>query len=251
MSKVLLDRDSFKALASDTRLDIIRSLDGKKLCLNDICNITKLNKATLHVHLTKLVNAGFIKKKGREGHKWVYYKLTWKGESLLHPENTRIVVLFSATFFSLFCAIIQFVNYTKGTIVGVASNVQGSSTTQIYAAEESGRSIFSQMLFFNQVADIPLNNQTLTQLSYELNNNANIRGLIGNSFSDSDISWNAIQLTQNMVFDNNAVSPEIPAVIATVHDPVIMYIAIACFVAFTIVLSISLWRLWDNKTPKL
>ena len=92
MSKVTLDMSTFKALASDTRLDILRALDGKKMGLKDISQATKLNKATLHEHLTKLNEAGLVKRKEREGHKWVYYKLTWKGECLLHPENTRIVV---------------------------------------------------------------------------------------------------------------------------------------------------------------
>ena len=102
MPKVNLDLNSFKALASDTRLNILRTLDGKKLSLNDIARSTNLHKVTLHEHLSRLAEAGFIKKIEREGHKWVYYKLSWKGESLLHPENTRIVVLFSVTFFTLF-----------------------------------------------------------------------------------------------------------------------------------------------------
>ena len=85
MTKVTLDMDTFKALASDTRLDILRTLDGKKMSLKDISFETKLNKATLHEHLAKLNEAGLVKKKEREGHKWVVYKLTWKGESLLHP----------------------------------------------------------------------------------------------------------------------------------------------------------------------
>ena len=102
MPKVSLDVNSFKALASDTRLNIIRTLDGKKLSLNDIAQSTNLHKVTLHEHLSRLTEAGFIKKIEREGHKWVYYKLSWKGESLIHPENTRIVVLFSITFFTLF-----------------------------------------------------------------------------------------------------------------------------------------------------
>jgi len=102
MPKVNLDVNSFKALASDTRLNIIRTLDGKKMSLNDIAQSTKLHKVTLHEHLSRLTEAGFIKKIEREGHKWVYYKLSWKGESLLHPENTRIVILFSVTFFTLF-----------------------------------------------------------------------------------------------------------------------------------------------------
>jgi len=58
MPKVTLDKEMFKALASDTRLDILRVLDGKKLGLKDISNATNLNKATLHEHLTKLHEAG-------------------------------------------------------------------------------------------------------------------------------------------------------------------------------------------------
>lgn len=113
MVKVTLDLDSFKALASETRLDILRALDGKKLNLNDIGKTTKLHKVTLHEHLIKLVESGFVKKKEREGHKWVYYKLSWKGESLLHPENSRIVILFSATFVVLFLGIIGLFNYAR------------------------------------------------------------------------------------------------------------------------------------------
>jgi DNA-binding transcriptional ArsR family regulator len=98
MPKVNLDLNSFKALASDTRLNILKTLDGKKLSLNDIARSTNLHKVTLHEHLNRLNEAGFIKKIEREGHKFVYYQLSWKGQSLLHPENTRIVIMFSLTF---------------------------------------------------------------------------------------------------------------------------------------------------------
>ena len=111
MIKVTLDKNMFKALASETRLDILRNLDGKKLTLKDISNVTNLNKATLHEHLFKLHKAGLVKRREREGHKWVYYKLSWKGNSLLHPENNRIVVMFSATFITLFIGIISIINY--------------------------------------------------------------------------------------------------------------------------------------------
>jgi hypothetical protein len=59
----------------------------------------------------------------------VYYSLTWKGESLLHPENTKIVVLFTITFLALWAGIIQIVLYVKGTIINVGQNVQYSSGT--------------------------------------------------------------------------------------------------------------------------
>jgi DNA-binding transcriptional ArsR family regulator len=117
MTKVTLDMTAFKALASDTRLSILRALDGKKLNLKELCKVTELNKATLHEHLIKLNEAGLVKKKEREGHKWVYYKLTWKGEGLLHPENTRIVVMFSVTFVAFAVGIIQMFNYLQGKVV--------------------------------------------------------------------------------------------------------------------------------------
>jgi len=111
MAKVTLDRDAFKALASDTRLMILRSLDGKKMTVTELSTVTKMNKATLHEHLSKLLAVGLIKRNEREGHKWVYYKLSWKGSSLLHPENNRIVVMFSATFLVLIAGIGGFFNY--------------------------------------------------------------------------------------------------------------------------------------------
>ena len=131
MSEVTLDMNTFKALASDTRLGILRALDGKKMGLKDISQATKLNKATLHEHLTKLNEAGLVKRKEREGHKWVYYKLTWKGECLLHPENTRIVVLFSATFVAFAAGIIQMITYVKGTMVSAAPGGSFWRTAQI------------------------------------------------------------------------------------------------------------------------
>jgi hypothetical protein len=38
---------------------------------------------------------------------------------------------------------------------------------------------------------------------------------------------------------------------AVSQDPTLLYIAIACFIVFTVVLCISLWRLWENKTQKI
>ena len=116
MPKITLDMHMFKALASETRLDILKTLDGRKLCLNEICDKINLNKATLHEHLSKLNEAGLVKRKERMGHKWVYYTLTWKGESLLHPENTRIVIMFSATFISLFFGFINIINLFMANI---------------------------------------------------------------------------------------------------------------------------------------
>jgi len=180
MTKITLDRETFKALASDTRLDILKTLDGKHLGLNEIAKVSNLNKATLHEHLTKLHEAGLIKKTERDGHKWVYYKLTWKGESLLHPENAKIVVLFTTTFIALWLGIIQLIWYIKGTVVEPASEFKASNT--------SGGFLLSKSL-------------DVIQIVYQ--------------------------------------------------NPRYLYLAVGCFVLFTVFLCIALWRLWENRIPKL
>ncbi len=116
MSKITLDLNSFKALASETRLDILRALDGKKMSLNELSETLNLNKATVHEHLMKLYEAGLVKRKEREGHKWVYYKLSWKGTSLLHPDNTKIVILLTITIVSLIIGTMGFISYIESSI---------------------------------------------------------------------------------------------------------------------------------------
>ena len=207
MSKVTLDRDTFKALASDTRLDILRSLDGKKMSLKDISKSTNLNKATLHEHLLKLTEAGLVKKKEREGHKWVYYKLSWKGESLLHPENTRIVVLFSTTFIALWVGIIQLISYIQGTVVTFGSQLLGDETLGEKAVNATG----------NMTA-----------------------GTYGDTVVDN------IPENSRLLYEHGE-----DGVSLLYQNPVLLYVAVACFIIFTIVLIVSLWRLWENKTPKL
>ena len=194
MSKVTLDINAFKALASDTRLDILRTLDGKKMSLKDISSATNLNKATLHEHLSKLNEAGLIKKKEREGHKWVYYKLSWKGESLLHPENTKIVVLFATTFIALWSGIIQVVWYVRGRMTDIGSDE-----------------------WYSQKG--------------------------GAEFPSAEDGINSIP--ERLLYNSNEGTVEL------YQDPIFLYIAIACFIIFTLVLSVSLWKLRENKTPKL
>jgi len=187
MPKVTLDMSTFKALASDTRLDILRTLDGKNMSLNEISKVTRLNKATLHEHLAKLNEAGLIKRKEREGHKWVYYRLTWKGEGLLHPENTKIVVMFSATFVSLFIAVILLVNFAQPITVGMAETV--GDTTYIYEAEDVGIPLLKKSYNFNYIGSIDATDQTAGTVTAELQNIAQATNSIGFVYDEEEFNW--------------------------------------------------------------
>jgi DNA-binding transcriptional ArsR family regulator len=271
MTKLTLDMNTFKALASDTRLDILRALDGKKLNLSDLCRATNLNKATLHEHLAKLNEAGLVKKKEREGHKWVYYRLTWKGEGLLHPENTRIVVLFTTTFLTLFLGVVMLVNYVKGYIVGKAVNFIGSDSTYLYEAESSGIRLIPEVdQQFSQapIANVPLKNQTISTLTDTFLDQSNSKGVLGNIIKSKDLSWANVNFNntnttygledvldkggENVAEQTGNSLCNVPSqMIAIVHDPALQYIAIACIIIFSILLSIGIWRLYKNKKSKL
>lgn len=120
-----LDRKAFKVLASETRISILKSLDEKQKTVTDLARELNMNKATMYEHLEQLVSAGLVKrcegdmrKKVGKSHplevdrkfgqrKWIYYKLTWKGKNILHPERVRIMVLLT-TFALCICIIITY-----------------------------------------------------------------------------------------------------------------------------------------------
>jgi len=110
---ITLDRTAFKALASETRVEILKQLDASQKTVSDLARDMNMNKATMFQHLEQLVDAGLVKKDSEEDRattvktapleapvagppkKWVYYRLTGKGKNLLHPERVKIAVLLS------------------------------------------------------------------------------------------------------------------------------------------------------------
>ncbi len=88
MTKITLDAETFKALASATRLTVLKALDERRKTLTELSRDMDLNKATVHEHLQLLTAAGLIRKRDDEGRKWIYYELTWTGERILHPQET-------------------------------------------------------------------------------------------------------------------------------------------------------------------
>ena len=266
MTKITLDRETFKALASDTRLNILKSLDGKKMSLNDIIQATNLNKATLHEHMTKLNEAGLVKKHERVGHKWVYYQLTWKGESLLHPENTQIVVLFTTTFIALWVGILQLIWYVKGTATNIgyklftvgeqvvltnSADVDYSKYSDLFSRSYNashlptfykGENISAFPADAHFVMDF-LQGKTLAAGSSSIPLRENL----------SAIQTEANPIVSTFPGDHSQliVDESTGVLHAITQDPVFLYIALACFIVFTVVLCVSLWRFSENRLQKL
>ncbi len=111
--KIVLDQESFKALASDTRIEILKKLDNTQLTVTDLANAMAVNKSAVHKHLTRLVEAGLVKKKEGD-RKWVYYTLSLKGAQLLHPERVQIALMLAATAVAVTFGLYQLMNYLAG-----------------------------------------------------------------------------------------------------------------------------------------
>ena len=79
-----LDKQSLKALGADTRQHIIKLLSERPYTASELSKLLKKHVTTIAEHLNMLEISGLIEKK-EDGHKWIYYKLTPKGERLTKP----------------------------------------------------------------------------------------------------------------------------------------------------------------------
>jgi DNA-binding transcriptional ArsR family regulator len=92
---VLLDYESFRALASHVRIEILKKLDESRSTVSDLSRSLTMSKSTVHKHLERLVEVGLVNKID-DDRKWVYYEITPKGARILHPENVQVSVILSA-----------------------------------------------------------------------------------------------------------------------------------------------------------
>lgn len=109
-----IDRKTLKALAADTRLDILKSLGKRRKTPSELSRELNLATSTVVEHLNKLEEADLIRKE-ETGHKWIYYNLTEKGSSLVKPKvPTHFVIVLSLCFLVVFAGFIYYyVNYTS------------------------------------------------------------------------------------------------------------------------------------------
>ncbi len=93
--QIILDRSLLKLLASDTRIDILKKLEKRKMTVSELSRDLNLAKATVHEHLERMSAAGIINCIDN-GHKWTYYELTPEGRSLVRqPPSIRFMLVLS------------------------------------------------------------------------------------------------------------------------------------------------------------
>lgn len=91
--EIKMDRKVFEALASETRIDILKKLDSRQMTITELSREMDMAKSSIHEHLVKMVDSGLVGKFDN-GHKWTYYHLTGKGRNILHPHETAKILVF-------------------------------------------------------------------------------------------------------------------------------------------------------------
>jgi DNA-binding transcriptional ArsR family regulator len=102
--KITLDRESFRALSSDTRVAIMKSLDRRRKMLTELSKQLSMSPSTVKEHMDHLAKAGLVVQID-DGHKWKYYELTRKGENVLHPVGTKIWIILSVSILGMLVAV--------------------------------------------------------------------------------------------------------------------------------------------------
>jgi DNA-binding transcriptional ArsR family regulator len=107
-----IDRKTLKALAGDTRLDILKSLSYRRKMPSELSKELNLAPSTIIEHLNKLEEANLVKRE-ETGHKWIYYSLTDEGENLIKPSiPVQFVLVLSISLIVIFAGFV-YINYTN------------------------------------------------------------------------------------------------------------------------------------------
>lgn len=79
-----LDKKAIKALAADTRVDILKSLSRRRKLPSELSRSLGLAPSTVVEHLKVLEDAGLVSRTPH-GPKWIYYELTDRGRNIVQP----------------------------------------------------------------------------------------------------------------------------------------------------------------------
>ena len=101
-----------RVLSSDTRKQILKYLAEKNHRPSDLSRELGKDKSTIVQHLDILGSAGLVERIERDGHKWVFYKLSRKAE-VLFPNHRRRAAFFIVALFSLLGALMSMSAYVQ------------------------------------------------------------------------------------------------------------------------------------------
>jgi DNA-binding transcriptional ArsR family regulator len=117
--RITLDRETFKTLASETRVGILKSLARRRKMLTELSREFGMSPSTIKEHLDNLARAGLVVQKD-DGHKWKYYELTGKGKDVLNPGETRIWIILTLSFLAIIITAYDLLQKSVGSFQAIA-----------------------------------------------------------------------------------------------------------------------------------
>lgn len=85
-----LDYKTVKALASPTRIEILKNVKDKGTTPTDLSDEIGKTKSTVSTHLSKLDEAGLVEKDEEDGRRRVVYSATDKTEAILQGKSRKV-----------------------------------------------------------------------------------------------------------------------------------------------------------------
>lgn len=147
MKELTLSPNEFKALASQTRVKIIKLLNERNHTLSELAKKLGLASPTIKQHLETLVDSEIIQQND-EGRKWKYYSLTRKGKNMLQPEQTNVVLLLAMSSLAV-----------VGLLLMLAFTLTGSYMSSLGAMQETS----IEQAAYNNIAQLPTISSTAGQ----------------------------------------------------------------------------------------
>jgi len=123
--KIILDKETFRALATESRVLILKHLKNRRYMQTELAELLQLAVPTVKEHLDAMDKAGLVLRID-EGRKWKYYELSPKGRAILEPEEEKhqLWIVLSVTAFAF-----------VGGIVGVVrSRLAPYFSGEVYSA---------------------------------------------------------------------------------------------------------------------
>jgi len=129
------DEKILKAMVSETRRDIIKTLSNGDRTPSDLSKILDKSKSTVVEHLNKLIGAGLVEKDEKDGRKWVFYGLTRQGESLVSKRPKKLVIMLSTIFLAVIGGVISLIKYSSSNLHKMANEKDVFRITEGAAAD--------------------------------------------------------------------------------------------------------------------
>ncbi|HVL87637.1 MAG TPA: winged helix-turn-helix domain-containing protein [Candidatus Thermoplasmatota archaeon] len=130
---VAIDPPVLKALASDTRRDMMRALTRRRMTLSELARAMDLKKATVLEHLERLTDAGLVRRCESDERVWVYYELTRKGGQIVNPGATRFRLLVGLSTVAI-CAGIAMLAVAQVSFAPVVPGALGVTVSDAHVA---------------------------------------------------------------------------------------------------------------------